>query len=65
MSVELNPHNGRLLYVPDGVAQARPSLIDDTEVVYQMSHEYAPSSARGVRWDDPTFGIEWLDPEPV
>ena len=24
-----------------------------------MSHEYVPAAARGVRWDDPAFGIEW------
>ncbi len=26
---------------------------------YQISEFYAPSAARGVRWDDPAFGIEW------
>ncbi|MGB6992984.1 MAG: dTDP-4-dehydrorhamnose 3,5-epimerase family protein, partial [Thermoanaerobaculia bacterium] len=25
----------------------------------QMSEFYYPDSARGVRWDDPAFGIEW------
>ncbi len=24
-----------------------------------MSHHYVPEAARGVRWDDPAFGIEW------
>ena len=24
-----------------------------------MSHHYVPEQARGVRWDDPAFGIEW------
>ena len=24
-----------------------------------MSHEYVPDAARGVRWDDPSLGIEW------
>jgi dTDP-4-dehydrorhamnose 3,5-epimerase len=27
--------------------------------VYQISEEYVPELARGVRWDDPAFGIEW------
>ena len=35
------------------------TLMDDTEVFYQMSEFYAPVYARGVRWDDPAFGIEW------
>jgi dTDP-4-dehydrorhamnose 3,5-epimerase len=59
LSVELSPENGRLLYVPKGFAQGYQTLVDDTEVAYQMSHEYVPESASGVRWDDPAFGIEW------
>ena len=59
LGVELSPENGRLLYVPKGFAQGYQTLVDDTEVVYQMSHEYVPDAATGVRWDDPAFGIEW------
>jgi dTDP-4-dehydrorhamnose 3,5-epimerase len=59
VGVQLSPENGRLLYVPKGFAQGYQTLLDDTEVAYQMSHEYVPSAARGVRWDDPAFGIEW------
>jgi dTDP-4-dehydrorhamnose 3,5-epimerase-like enzyme len=35
------------------------ALADDTEVFYQMSRYYSPESSRGVRWDDPAFGIIW------
>ncbi len=56
---ELSPANGRLLYVPEGFAQGYQTLADGTEVAYQMTHEYVPAAARGVRWDDPAFGIEW------
>jgi dTDP-4-dehydrorhamnose 3,5-epimerase len=56
---ELTPENGRLLYVPEGFAQGYQTLLDATEVIYQMSSAYAPTSARGVRWDDPAFGIDW------
>ena len=57
--VELTPENGRLLLVPEGFAQGYQTLQDDCEVVYQMTHEYVPAAATGVRWDDPAFGIEW------
>ena len=57
--VELTPDNRRLLYVPEGFAQGYQTLADDSEVVYQMTHEYVPEAAHGVRWDDPAFGIEW------
>ena len=59
LGVELSPENGRLLYVPKGFAQGYQTLMDETEVAYQMSHEYVPEAASGVRWNDPAFGIEW------
>lgn len=59
MAVELTTHNMRTLYVPKGFAHGFQSLQDDTEVFYQISEFYAPESSRGVRWNDPTFGIEW------
>jgi dTDP-4-dehydrorhamnose 3,5-epimerase len=59
IAVDLSPANGRLLYVPEGFAQGYQTLVDGTEVCYQMSHEYVPAAARGIRWDDPAFAIEW------
>jgi dTDP-4-dehydrorhamnose 3,5-epimerase len=57
--VELTPQNGRMLYVPKGLAHGFQTLADDSEVFYQMSKPHVPSHARGVRWDDPAFGIRW------
>src|SRR5206468_11979270 len=57
--VELTADNRRSLLVPEGFAQGYQTLVDDCEVVYQMTHEYVPAAASGVRWDDPVFGIEW------
>ena len=59
LGVELTPDNRRLLYVPEGFAQGYQTLADNSEVVYQMTHEYVPGAARGVRWDDLAFGIDW------
>jgi dTDP-4-dehydrorhamnose 3,5-epimerase len=59
VGVELTADNRRMLYVPEGFAQGYQTLVDDCEVTYQMTHEYVPEAARGVRWDDPAFGIEW------
>src|SRR5437016_532580 len=36
-------------------------LEDDTEVFYQISEFYSSAHARGVRWNDPAFGIRWPD----
>jgi dTDP-4-dehydrorhamnose 3,5-epimerase len=56
---ELSAANRAMLYVPEGCAHGFLTLADATEVAYQMSAPYAPAAARGVRWDDPAFGIEW------
>ena len=48
-----------MLYIPEGFAHGFLTLEDDTEVFYQMSQFYAPEYARGFRWNDPAFGIEW------
>jgi dTDP-4-dehydrorhamnose 3,5-epimerase len=59
VGIELSAGNWRLAYVPQGFAQGYQTLEDDTEVLYQMSHHYAPEAARGVRWNDPAFDIAW------
>jgi dTDP-4-dehydrorhamnose 3,5-epimerase len=62
---ELSAANGRMLYIPIGMAHGFQTLEDDTEVSYQMSHYYVPEQSRGVRFDDPAFGIEWPLPNPT
>ncbi len=48
-----------MLYIPEGFAHGFQTLEDSTEVFYQMSRIHALESARGIRWDDPAFGIQW------
>jgi len=55
----LSAQNREMLYVPEGFAHGFLTLEDNTEVFYQMSEFYAPDCARGVRWNDPAFGIRW------
>jgi dTDP-4-dehydrorhamnose 3,5-epimerase len=57
--IELTADRGRELYVPEDFAHGFQTLEDGSEVHYQISHEYVPANARGVRWDDPAFGIDW------
>ena len=56
---ELTEANRRMLYIPEGFAHGFQTLADHTEVSYQMSEFYHPECARGVRWDDPAFKIDW------
>lgn len=58
-SVELTAVNRRALYVPKGFAHGFQTLVDDTEVLYQMSEFFHPECERGVKWDDPAFEVEW------
>jgi dTDP-4-dehydrorhamnose 3,5-epimerase len=57
--VELSAENRVAFYIPAGLAHGFQTMSDDAEVIYQMGHSYVPDAARGVRWDDPAFAIEW------
>lgn len=61
--VELTAANRRALFVPPYVAHGYQTLVDDTEVSYQVSGRYVPGGEQGFRFDDPAFGLTW--PLPV
>ena len=61
VGLELSAANRRAFYVPEGCAHGYQTLTDDTEVHYLVSATYSPSHYRGVRWDDPFFGVRWPD----
>ena len=63
VSVELTAGNDTMLFVPQGFAHGYQTLEDDTETWYLITAYYEPSAGRGVRWDDPAFGIEWPEVE--
>ena len=58
-AVTLTDANRKAVYIPEGYAHGFLTLEDGTEVFYQMSEFYHPELARGVRWNDPAFGIVW------
>ena len=63
--VKMTPENARMVYVPEGCAHGYLTLANDTELVYTTTHTYAAAAARGVRFDDPAFGIVWPAPMQV
>jgi len=65
VGVELSAANRRALFVPAGLAHGFQTLVDETEVFYQMSRAFVPGAGRGVRWDDPAFGIAWPEDERI
>ena len=58
-AAELSAANHLVLYVPEGFAHGYLTLENDTEVSYEVSQFYRPGSERGLRYDDPAFGIAW------
>jgi len=58
-AVTLTAATRNAVYVPEGCAHGFLTLEDDSEVFYQISEFYHPELARGVRWNDPAFGIQW------
>ena len=63
IAVELTADNRRALYVPPMFAHGYQTLVDATEVSYQVSERYAPGMERGLRFDDPALALPW--PAPV
>jgi dTDP-4-dehydrorhamnose 3,5-epimerase len=61
----LSAGNHKMLFVPEGFAHGFLTLEDNTEVFYQMSEFYSPEHARGIRWNDPAFGINWPLTPPI
>jgi dTDP-4-dehydrorhamnose 3,5-epimerase len=57
--VRLSADNRLAFYIPAGFAHGFQTLTDSSEVLYQMGNRYVPEAAKGVRWDDPAFAIEW------
>ncbi len=57
--LELSADSHRQLYIPRGFAHGYITLLDNSEVFYQVSEPYHPESERGLRFDDPAFAIRW------
>jgi len=58
-AADLSAENHRALFIPAGFAHGFQTLADGSEVLYEMFQGYAAEAARGVRYDDPAFGIRW------
>ena len=48
-----------LLLVPRGFAHAYYTLEEDTIFYYAVDNYYNPKAERGLRYDDPSLGIDW------
>lgn len=65
IAVELSEQNHRALYVPEHFAHSFITLEAHSEVYYLVSNFYAPGKERGIRWNDPSFNIDWPTRQPI
>jgi dTDP-4-dehydrorhamnose 3,5-epimerase len=63
IATELSDENFKMMFMPQGCAHGFQTLKDDSVGYYQMGDYFHPECTCGIRWNDPTLGIEW--PLPV
>jgi dTDP-4-dehydrorhamnose 3,5-epimerase len=56
---ELSADNRLMFYIPKGFAHGFQSLVDNTEVDYEITPAYVPGAAAGFRFDDAGLAIDW------
>ena len=59
IGVEIDAKSMRGIFLPEGVAHGFLTLEPDTDILYQIGRPFEPGHARGMRWNDPAFAIEW------
>ena len=64
-ATELYANKGCALIIPKGCAHGFITLEPTTQVLYMMGAPFVEELARGVRWNDPTFNIQWPMPPTV
>jgi dTDP-4-dehydrorhamnose 3,5-epimerase len=58
-ATELAAERATALYIPRGVAHGFMTLEADSDILYQFSQPHRAGLETGVRWNDPTIGIQW------
>ncbi|WP_029032719.1 dTDP-4-dehydrorhamnose 3,5-epimerase [Salinarimonas rosea] len=64
-ALRLDAASRAALYVPKGFAHGFVTLVDETEILYQMTTPYVAGAAAGLRWDDPLLAIDWPVADPI
>ena len=55
----LSAKNHRQLYIPRGFAHGYVVTSEEATFLYKCDNFYNPTAEGGLRYDDPTIGIEW------
>lgn len=62
VAVRLDAQSKRQLFVPRGFAHGFVVLSETARFAYKVDNYYSPESDRGLAFDDPVLGIDWLLP---
>ena len=65
VAVELSGENGVQFFVPRGCAHGFVVLSETADFLYKCDEYYSPQDEIGVRWNDPSLGIDWRVSDPV
>ncbi|MEG0505101.1 MAG: dTDP-4-dehydrorhamnose 3,5-epimerase, partial [Raoultibacter sp.] len=65
ISAELSAENKRMLFIPRGFGHGFVTLTNDVEFVYKVDNLYSMECDRGIRFDDPSIGVEWGILNPI
>ena len=64
-AVELSDENKRQFFIPQGFAHGFHVMSEEAVFTYKVDNPYAPTHERGLRFDDPTVGVDWKITEPA
>lgn len=65
VSVELSADNKRMLYIPRGFGHGFVTLTEDVEFCYKVDNLYSKECDRGIRFNDPSIGVNWGIENPI
>jgi len=59
IAVELSGENKKQLFIPKGFAHGFYVMSETAVFTYKVDNPYMPACERGIRFDDPTIGVNW------
>ena len=64
VAVELSDENKRQFFIPQGFAHGFHVLSEEAVFTYKVDNPYMPTHERGLRFDDPSVGVDWKIMDP-
>ncbi len=62
-TAEISGEDGRIIFIPKGIAHGFLALTDETLMLYKTSTVHSPESDCGIHWD--SFEFDWGVSQPI